>query len=292
MLKVAGLSALTLLLVACGSSDGSLPSDTGTDDASDTSSDTAVDVGEDADPDVDEDTAADTTPDVIEDAEPDVVEDVGEDTIADAVEDTVEDAVADTSTDTDPDVTVDVDPDTTEDTSGDVTTDVAVDTTDDTDPGVEPDNHRPDDEMCDNERAVTLPPIPFDAECLTDSDCVDGANGRCTPDRFGASCTYDECFSDSDCGGNACVCEGGRSDNNVCFPGNCATDSDCGLNGYCSPTFGGCGNYSGVVAYFCHTENDTCLNDSECVSDEFGAGYCRHFEDTNSWACAYDQCAG
>jgi hypothetical protein len=88
------------------------------------------------------------------------------------------------------------------------------------------------------------------------------------------------------------VCEGeSRPLGNACLPGNCQTDGDCGSSGYCSPTFGGCGDYGGVIAYYCHTPADTCIDDSDCVSPE-RAGYCMYSPEVGRWACGYGQCVG
>ena len=176
--------------------------------------------------------------------------------------------------------------------------DVSVDTENDvdTDTTPEPDVHREVGETCDDERSMDGPfntSEPQNMQCATHADCTEGANGRCSDEaRFpGTYCTYDECFSDDDCGGNACVCGGGSAGNNVCVTGECATDGDCGLNGYCSPTLGGCGPFGGTVGYFCHGELDTCTNDSDC-DETSPEGYCRYFEDTGAWACATGQCDG
>jgi hypothetical protein len=107
-------------------------------------------------------------------------------------------------------------------------------------------------------------------------------------------CTYDTCYSDSSCTlGGPCACEGeSGSPGNSCVRGNCRTDADCGSNGYCSPTLGGCGNYGGVVGYYCHTAADTCVNDSECVMPMMPPGYCMYSPEVGHWACGYGQCVG
>lgn len=130
--------------------------------------------------------------------------------------------------------------------------------------------------------------------CAQDEHCTRGENGRCEDFRGEFRCTYDECFVDSSCNqGGPCACEGGFwSDSNVCLPGNCRTDADCGSAGYCSPTMGDCGNYSGVIGYYCHTPEDTCLDDTDCNSGAIGPGYCMYRPELAHWACGYGQCVG
>ena len=159
-------------------------------------------------------------------------------------------------------------------------------------------NHRPAEVTCDNERAPGLadpdPGVP--ASCLADIECTEGVNGRCIGNGHdGYYCTYDECFADADCGGNVCGCGGGfRSDHNICMSGNCAIDSDCGPGGFCSPSFSDCGNYFGVVAYFCHTPQDECIDDADCGADggDPWGSYCMFDEGVGHWTCSNSQCAG
>jgi hypothetical protein len=159
----------------------------------------------------------------------------------------------------------------------------------------EPDNHRPAETVCDDERAPSTdlpPPDSGDWPCYQDSDCTDGANGRCRAEpRFGWACSYDGCTTDDDCGGLVCACGGAwGNDANVCRRGNCAVDADCGDGGWCSPSFDDCGEYSGVVAYYCRTAADTCLNDSDCT--EMPGGYCMFSVEQSHWLCSYSQCVG
>lgn len=137
--------------------------------------------------------------------------------------------------------------------------------------------------------------VTTSGECLTDADCTAQDNGRCWDNRGTWFCTYDTCYSDATCtSGGPCACEGeSGSAGNTCLPGNCRIDADCGAEGYCSPTFGGCGNYSGVIAYYCHTTADTCLDDGDCVDPtKGGAGYCMYSPEVGHWACGYGQCVG
>jgi hypothetical protein len=70
-------------------------------------------------------------------------------------------------------------------------------------------------------------------------------------------------------------------DLNACSTGNCQADSDCGDDGFCSPTLGSCGNYMGVVGYYCHTCEDECVNDWDCGR---GAG-CVYSQEVEHWVC-------
>lgn len=138
-------------------------------------------------------------------------------------------------------------------------------------------------------------------ECRSHSDCVAGANGRCTLVYLaGLHCSYDECFSDGDCavaqvGSRVCGCESGLgTDNNVCLPGNCSVDADCGEGRYCSPTKAGCINVAGYGGYYCHTDADECLDDANCAADGGGnrAGACVFMPTLGHWQCGAALCAG
>jgi hypothetical protein len=165
----------------------------------------------------------------------------------------------------------------------------------------EPEVHRAEAVACDRERPTDGPFLDPGAEafsdCTTHEDCADGGeNGRCTGNSHdGWYCTYDSCFDDSGCGGGLCACSGGwRSDANVCLGGDCTTDSDCGAGSYCAPTYGDCGAYGGVEAYYCRTCEDECVNDSDCNDDPsgWGPGYCMFSQEVGHWMCGYQQCAG
>lgn len=159
----------------------------------------------------------------------------------------------------------------------------------------EPDRHRASAGPCDPERDDT----PFDpdmgpgGDCESHDDCTDGENGRCTNLGRWTTCTYDGCFADSECGDTACICDGGSGGENVCMSGDCQVDADCGEGGWCSPSFGDCGHYSGVVAYYCHTPQDECVNDSECGdTDDSWGGYCAFNPALGYWACSDSECVG
>ena len=141
--------------------------------------------------------------------------------------------------------------------------------------------------------------------CLQDSDCTAGSNGRCNdmPRLSGCHCSYDQCFADADCatGSGPCECRAaantagqsspGLSATNVCKAGNCRVDKDCaGGTGYCSPSLGSCGNWGGVVGYYCHTPQDKCIDDADCAAQ--GGGDCRFDAVGAAWQCETSQCAG
>lgn len=79
----------------------------------------------------------------------------------------------------------------------------------------------------------------------------------------------------------------------TCLAGNCRTDSDCANGGYCSPTLGQCGNYTGVIGYYCHTPSDECTDDSDCTGNPTsGPGYCMYSPEVAHWLCSYSHCVG
>jgi hypothetical protein len=139
--------------------------------------------------------------------------------------------------------------------------------------------------------------------CLADSDCTAGSNGRCDSafrNIYSCVCSYDTCTTDADCAqlGGPCQCRpeaqtAGQgiaapmtTATNFCLGGNCRVDADCGPGGYCSPSFGSCGAFGGVVGYYCHTAHDKCIDDADCSID------CRFDPMTNVWACGMSACAG
>lgn len=153
----------------------------------------------------------------------------------------------------------------------------------------EPAVHRGEPIACDNVR--DSPPVNMSGGqgCASHEECTEGANGRCLPDRFGNSCSYDGCFEDSECGG-PCVCGVGGAGANFCTSGGCQVDADCGPGGWCSPTFGSCGLFGGVVAFECHTANDECTDDSDC--SDLANGYCTFAAEAGHWVCGNTQCEG
>jgi hypothetical protein len=152
---------------------------------------------------------------------------------------------------------------------------------------------RPPADGCNRPAAVGM-------TCTADSDCTDGANGRCLPPMFNGicECSYDECNSDADCAADAlCACgdaiTGGRSANS-CLPSNCRKDSDCGAGQYCAPSVDpDCGNRSGVTNYACTTPSDECRSDRDCGSDGGDrAPYCAYKPEVGHRICSTSICTG
>ncbi|MFO0601572.1 MAG: hypothetical protein U0324_00290 [Polyangiales bacterium] len=173
-------------------------------------------------------------------------------------------------------------------------------------PGRVPRLHRPTAVACPSDRPASScdpgvgsgPPVA----CRADSECAAGVNGRCVGNPHdGCRCNYDTCARDSDCmTGGPCACRlasRGSSGANVCLAGNCRVDADCGAGGYCSPTYGSCGEYTGVVGYYCHTPQDQCVDDEDCsaVLDGGFLGqrpYCMYTREAGRWTCSNSGCAG
>ena len=135
---------------------------------------------------------------------------------------------------------------------------------------------------------------PLPLTCVVDTDCVGGPNGRCLSGRIGRYCSYDTCFEDRDCGSRSvCMCGASTGASNRCLTESaCQVDADC-PNSWCSPTFGSCGNYSGVIGYACHTPKDECVDDTDCGANSNGSGaYCMHEPMLAHWICSTAQCVG
>jgi hypothetical protein len=108
---------------------------------------------------------------------------------------------------------------------------------------------------------------------------------------MGRRCSYDECFSDDECGDFVCRCREHAASANICLrQGNCGVDADCGRGGFCSPSFGNCGNYNGVIGYFCHTPTDGCTDDSDCAGE--WEPYCMWNSVAGRWTCSDSHCLG
>jgi hypothetical protein len=125
--------------------------------------------------------------------------------------------------------------------------------------------------------------------------------GTCppSPDAGGGA---DGCLSDGDCpSGDVCSCSGNpfgwdfTSPYNACVAGNCRIDSQC-ATGFCSPSSSArCGPPDGVAGWYCHTPDDLCGRDQDCVSDPIDggsqAGYCAYDPAVGHWACGYVWCS-
>jgi hypothetical protein len=139
--------------------------------------------------------------------------------------------------------------------------------------------------------------MPGSVECLRDSDCTDGTRGRCLAGHFACMtyCSYDTCGTDTDCVGAVCECRQQATDvaANSCWAGgNCRVDSDCGPGGFCSPSQVATGclvfDVSSGQGYFCHTANDSCLDNGDCGEQEIVAGrgrVCAYELATSRWGC-------
>jgi hypothetical protein len=167
----------------------------------------------------------------------------------------------------------------------------------DTPPSIrEPLKHRPSGSSCSADDSGSGAPSDVArgmviSDCQTDADCT-GTNARCAPlDATGGICQSDQCQSDADCeGGGTCLCSSGG--NRCLTQGNCQVDADCGggENGFCSPSLGSCGDYGGIVGYFCHTDGDECTDDSDCADQD--GGYCSFNQELGRWRCSTDFCVG
>jgi hypothetical protein len=166
-----------------------------------------------------------------------------------------------------------------------------------------PVNHRPSDIECTLPAlAGTCPcngnsscPSSFSLRCSIDSECADaGANGRCISDgQMGCYCTTDSCDGDVDCPADqTCACHGSPytyGAGNVCVPGNCRVDADCGSGGYCSPSpavLCGTTSHCQGVAYYCHTPQDQCDNDTDCAGNGLGFIGCFYSTSEGFWLCS------
>jgi hypothetical protein len=172
-----------------------------------------------------------------------------------------------------------------------------------------PAKHRPSAVACSTDRpaGACMAPVAAGASaptpgCTKDSDCTAGSNGRCLAlGRVAAcSCSYDLCTTDADCAqtGGPCACRPDAQGivaptttaSNICLAGDCRVDADCGAEGYCSPSLGSCGAYSGVTGYYCHTPTDACVDDADCTAQ--GGGDCRFNPTKKAWDCEITQCVG
>jgi hypothetical protein len=132
--------------------------------------------------------------------------------------------------------------------------------------------------------------------CATDADCSAGMDGRCLPSRFySCQCSYSDCNADSDCPtGQDCACSvtlrfTNGNGPNQCVPANCASDADC-ASGFCSPSYSTSSPCQYFVAgYYCHTAQDECGINSDCVVDGIGYAACVFQPEIGHWACVLGQ---
>ena len=158
-----------------------------------------------------------------------------------------------------------------------------------------PEKHRAVAAACTGERTNPEPTGATGGQCTKHADCTQGRNGRCVFGRGGTMCTYDQCANDGECKAGVCNCDSGTGGTDVCLEtSGCKIDTDCGQGGFCSPSQGDCGNYGGVVGYFCHQANDECVDDADCNTGAPGAsgGSCRFNKMVGHWRCETSECAG
>ena len=160
-----------------------------------------------------------------------------------------------------------------------------------------PVNHRANDNQCSE-------PAPAgncmgaggtatgDFTCSKDSDCTAGTNGRCGHGGgpAGCSCSYDTCTQDTDCPtGKTCACHASPYNDfgSTCVASNCRVDADCGAGNSCAPTVPATGWCGQAAGYYCHTPNDLCLNDSDCVDAGAVPGdvFCAYSTTSVRWEC-------
>jgi hypothetical protein len=156
---------------------------------------------------------------------------------------------------------------------------------------VVPRNHRADDAQCRTPRraGTCSSGAGPGLTCSSDSDCTDGgADGRCLTNGGGPAgcfCSYDGCQSDADCGASqVCACHGSPYlyGGNTCMASTCRVDADCGVGGYCSPSQGP-NNCDDLVGYYCHTPDDACTNDTDCIGG--GNQACMWSTSDRRWKC-------
>lgn len=126
-------------------------------------------------------------------------------------------------------------------------------------------------------------PVP---PCTSDAECASAVGGRCS----GGQCIYD-CTSDQECAPGVCLCSDPPGGLSYCTTATCHVDADC-PGSYCSPTFGTCGNYSGVIDYQCHTPDDECTDDSDCTGTGSLMAYCMYDPLVSHWICSNSHCVG
>jgi len=142
--------------------------------------------------------------------------------------------------------------------------------------------------MCDPAR-VRPPgdyPLAEPGNCVTDSDCGDGVNGRCSLNGPYIGCTYDECFADADCpAGTRCACDVGLQDGNLCVPDHCSgcATAECGVSA-------GCLGPTQAAALECHTGHDRCRTNADCGRDEYCTREPQNSGDPLRWRCTSPWC--
>jgi hypothetical protein len=128
--------------------------------------------------------------------------------------------------------------------------------------------------------------------CLADSECVNGADGRCTYSVTSSgvgmfpsqACTYSTCTTDSQCSSDK-LCQCDDLFGHGCVTAACRVNADCAGSLPCSPsTVQMTGDGEG---YYCHTSADPCFVDADCPSVG-GQGRCVYRVAAKVWACTVE----
>jgi hypothetical protein len=130
----------------------------------------------------------------------------------------------------------------------------------------------------------TTPPYacgyPVEAPCHGDDDCTAAPGGTCQL-GVGGECLYNECQVDSDCGPMArCECQNVRR----CVESRCSSADDCAGFACEASLAPQCGNLYPHVGYYCHSEQDECRSNDDCV----GNRSCVYDPAVSHWTCASD----
>ena len=141
--------------------------------------------------------------------------------------------------------------------------------------------------------AVTCPRTGLTASCEETGTC--GGPGWWACDA--GACVYDQCVTDDECGATGvCTCIGekrgfgAQSFGNDCVPSDCRTDADCCPGEWCSPS-DDYGSFYGTQSYHCHTAQDECIDDVDCVNDAV-VMICVFDPVVGHWACSNVSGAG
>jgi hypothetical protein len=158
---------------------------------------------------------------------------------------------------------------------------------------VVPDEHRAQAATCSRNPEVGSTGDASAVSCASDAECMLDGESIVPQHCIAQQCGVDECFVDSDCGSDRlCVCsadDGGglRLPVNRCVAAQCHVDADCGAGAYCSPSRGYCGSVDG---FYCHTSEDTCVDESTDCS--CGGNACVYAPPVGHFVCGTNICSG
>ncbi len=139
---------------------------------------------------------------------------------------------------------------------------------------------------------------PLDTKaCADPKQCMEPCDafgeGVCNK-KYGEFCTCQyPCLGDADCPADAaCLCHGGLPvdgggynhyvQSSECVRAGCRTDAECAPF-LCALSPGICG-YGTVDGLFCHTAEDECVGDQDCVDQQLG-NLCQFTADQQRWTC-------